>query len=134
MNLKSKARVLLVEDNSLVADVLRFNLRMAGYTVDVAKTGQDALEKAKDEQFDLVLTDERMPIMNGSEFCRLLRSDERYSETPIIFITAKKYEREMNLVGDELGVSAVFHKPFSPHRLLDAIGSALEARPPILCA
>ena len=122
MNDTSKATILVAEDDVTVAMIAAFNLERAGFSVEVASNGGDALNKANVKLFDLVITDEEMPLMTGQQLCRRLRDDERYAETPIIFLTAKQFELDSEHLKDELGVSAVVSKPFSPRALVDMAG------------
>jgi CheY-like chemotaxis protein len=121
----AKARILIAEDSLAAARVLQFRLESAGLSVDAARNGREALEKALRTQFDLVVTDEQMPSMSGRELCRELRSIERYARTPIILLTAKRFELDLNELKRDLGICAVFGKPFSPESLLRTIEGQL---------
>jgi CheY-like chemotaxis protein len=121
-----KTTILLVEDNEVFANVLRFNLESAGYEVVVTGDGQGALQKAPGEQFDVVLTDEDLPNMAGQDFCRRLRNEDGYAETPIIFVTANPDALCSRQVRDELNVFAVVTKPFQPRVLIETIEAAVS--------
>lgn len=120
-------KLLVAEDNTALASVLRFNLERAGFQVTVALNGRLAWEYAQDEQFDLIVTDQQMPEMTGCEFCRHLRETEAYRETPVIMLTAKGMELELPKLREELGISATFLKPFSPREIIQAVQDHLAA-------
>jgi two-component system alkaline phosphatase synthesis response regulator PhoP len=118
-------RVLVVEDDSVVADLVRFNLERAGFEVVTASNGQVALELLDREEFDLVVTDYQMPGINGAELCHKMRGQTRWSETPIVLLTAKALELDLARLRKQLGVREVFSKPFSPRALTHAVQECL---------
>ncbi|MFV1965425.1 MAG: response regulator [Pirellulaceae bacterium] len=120
--------ILIAEDDAGLASIVRFNLERAGFSATVAANGRVAWELAQRESFDIVITDHQMPEMNGQEFCQLLRSDERHAETPVIFLTGKKFEVDMTQMMEDLRVSMIMAKPFSPRALIETIRS-LSQRP-----
>ena len=83
MGAKPRANVLVVEDSLAAAKRLQISLQQAGMAVEIARNGRDAWEKTRRKQFDLVITDEQMPIMSGRQLCQHLRADDRYAQTPI---------------------------------------------------
>jgi two-component system, chemotaxis family, chemotaxis protein CheY len=107
-------RALIVDDNLALARVTQFALDRAGYETETARNGRLALEVAKASQFDVVVTDQQMPEMTGIELCRELRKLDAYVSCPIILLTAKGLELELPRLREELGINAVFSKPFSP--------------------
>ena len=117
----NRKRILVVEDNPALASVVRFNLERAAFQATVARNGREAWERLESEEFDLVVTDHQMPEMTGCELCRRMRSHERHAETDVIMLTAKGLELELPRLREELGVVAVFPKPFSPIELVQAI-------------
>lgn len=121
-------RILIAEDNVAMAQVLRFNLERAGYSVHVASNGRQALEVAALETFDLVITDFQMPRMNGDEFCRELRQLPAYRDTPVMMCTAKGLELDATQLHQELGVINLIHKPFSPRQVVEKASSLLNDR------
>ena len=120
-----KTHILVAEDDATVAMITAFSLERAGYSVDIAPNGQDAMNKANVKRFDMVITDEQMPLMSGQELCRHLRHDKRYAETPIIFVTGKRLEMQTARIEDELQVAAIMGKPFSPQALVDTVHSII---------
>jgi DNA-binding response OmpR family regulator len=122
----SRPKILVAEDSLAIAALIRVNLERNEFSVRHAPNGREAWECAQREHFDLVVTDEQMPIMSGQELCRLLRNDERYSQTPIVFITAKRFELEARHLKNDLRVSAVFGKPFSIEHLVATVSSEIS--------
>lgn len=118
-------RVLVVEDNSALAGVIRFNLVRAGLEIVIARNGREALDAACATTFDLVLTDEQMPEMCGTELCAALRKRAEYRATPIIMLTAKGLELDIDQLRERLGVTATLPKPFSPAELVSLVEESL---------
>ena len=125
MNEKPKARVLVAEDNKATAHFIRFTLERAGFFVTAAGNGMEALVAAQQHQFDLVVTDDRMPRMNGYELCLRLKDDPRYSKTPLIFVTAKRFEIESEIINSFGHDTPIINKPFSIKALLKIVGTTL---------
>ena len=123
---KQPNRILVVEDNRAMADVIRFNLSRAGYDVTVGRNGREGWEHLQTESFDLIISDYQMPEMNGEELCRLIRQDPRFDTLPVIFLSAKGLELDANTLKEELGISEVVFKPFSPRELIKIIQRRLE--------
>lgn len=123
----SRANILVVEDAFVVARRLQLSLERAGFRVDTARNGREALEKSRRKQFDLVVTDEKMPVMSGRELCRELRHDARYVRTPILFLTANPGALDAEELSGELNVSTIFEKPFRPEAILHWIENELVA-------
>lgn len=121
----SPQRVLVAEDNAALSRVLEFTLSKAGYEVAIAPNGSVAWEIAQQQPIDLVLTDQQMPLMTGTELCSNLRSSEKHAQTPVILLTAKGLEMELPYLCEELGISATFAKPFSPSQVLKTVQEIL---------
>jgi len=122
-------RILVVEDNRAMADVIRFNLSRAGYDVTIGRNGREGWEHLQTGSFDLIISDYQMPEMNGEELCRLIRQDPRFNKIPVIFLSAKGLELDANTLKEELGISEVVFKPFSPRELIQIIQRRLEQEP-----
>ena len=120
-------QVLVAEDNAALASVLRFNLERAGFAVTVAHNGRQAWEQAQRQQFDLIVTDQQMPELTGSELCGRLRGLANYDRTPVIMLTAKGLELELDRLKSELGIAATFLKPFSPREIVKTVEEELAA-------
>lgn len=117
--------ILLVEDNSALAEIFRFNLQAEGFHVTVAHNGFQALECAEAVTVDLVLTDYGMPGMTGAEFCRIIRRDSRYAETPIMLMTAYSRDLDFPRLREELNLAHLWSKPLSPSELVASIKTLL---------
>ena len=110
-------RVLVVEDERDVAELLRYNLAREGFDVIVAPHGADALRFAREQQPDVILLDIMVPQMNGWEVCRRLKEDPETRPIPIIMVTGRAEEGD-KVLGFELGADDYVTKPFSPRELV----------------
>jgi two-component system phosphate regulon response regulator PhoB len=122
----TKGRILLIEDDRAVAEPLTYSLRQAGYEVLVATDGQDGITQAQLKSPDVILLDIMLPVVDGLDVCRRLRSDALTRDLPIIMLTAKTEESDQ-LVGFSLGADDYVSKPFSVKILLERI-KALRRR------
>ncbi len=120
-----RSKVLIAEDNPVMADVLRRALQHAGFDVQIANTGLKAVEACITYDFDAVVTDYHMPEMNGIEFVEALRNGDRNSTTPVIFVSGKGLELDSEMLRREFGVRAVMFKPFSPQELIRSLRNCL---------
>jgi DNA-binding response OmpR family regulator len=121
----AKPLILLVEDN---ADVVAYTAGcLPDYRLAVGKDGKEGYEIAKEVIPDLILTDVMMPLMDGFELCKLLRSDEHTSHIPIIMLTAKA-GIESKLEGLSAGADVYLEKPFNKEELLIRVNKLLELR------
>ncbi len=112
-----KKKILIVEDEKNIAQVLAFNLMQAGYAYDIAYDGEEGLKKALSGDFDLILLDIMLPKMDGYTVCRGVRMK---LDTPIIMVTAKEEEID-KIMGLDLGADDYVTKPFSINVLLARI-------------
>jgi len=119
-------RILIVDDEPPIIDVLEYNLKKANYEVIVAHDGQEALEKARCQRPDLVILDLMLPKLDGLEVCRALR---REGDLPIIMLTAKDEEVD-RVVGLELGADDYVVKPFSVRELVARVKTVLRRSGP----
>ncbi len=108
-------KILVVDDEPNIVDILRFNLQREGYEVLAAYDGQEGLDKARSEGPDLILLDVMLPEKDGFQVCEELRKTDRL--TPIIMLTAREEERD-RVMGLELGADDYVVKPFSVRELL----------------
>ncbi len=120
-------RVLVVEDNPTLADVLRFNLQRAKLDVTVALDGAIALQHLRSEAVDLLITDYQMPGLNGAELCSLVRQEPKLARLPIVMCSAKGCELDRRLLSESFGVAHIVHKPFSMRQIVDLVKTLLEA-------
>jgi len=119
------ARVLVIEDETDLAQVLEYNLKQAGIDVSLAARGRDGLRLAAEQRPDLVLLDLMLPDMSGIEVCRTLKADARTRETPVLILTAKGEEID-RVVGFEIGAEDYVVKPFSVRELLLRVQALLR--------
>jgi CheY-like chemotaxis protein len=122
-----KAKILVCEDNSALSGVICFNLVRAGFQVTTVANGRLALETLQKESFDLVLSDQQMPMMTGIQLCESIRQLPAHRRTPFILLTAKCMEIDFVKLQQTLGISAALPKPFSPSELVACIEEALAA-------
>jgi phosphate regulon transcriptional regulator PhoB len=118
------ARILVVDDEPHIVELVRYNLLQEGYHVSSAGDGELALEKVRSERPDLVVLDIMLPGLDGLEVCRRLRQE---SAVPVIMLTAKSGELE-RVVGLEIGADDYVTKPFSPRELVARIRAVLRRR------
>ena len=119
--------ILVVEDDRALANVLEYNLSSEGFAVNCAMDGQDALNQARARKPDLVLLDVMIPVLDGIQVCRQLRSDPATTNTPIIMLTAKGEETDQ-VVGFSVGADDYVTKPFSVRILLERVKALLRRR------
>lgn len=119
------SKILIVDDEPDVADLVAMNLRNEGYKVITADNGESGLTKAATESPHLIVLDLMLPKMSGLEVCKALKRDTATSKIPIIMLTAKSDEVD-RIVGLELGADDYVTKPFSPRELLLRIQSILR--------
>jgi CheY-like chemotaxis protein len=129
--LDRKSRVLVVEDNAALSGVICFNLVRAGFEVIPATNGRAALDLLqKGGQFDLILSDQQMPMLTGIQLCENIRQLPGHKKTPFILLTAKCMEIDFVKLQQQLGITAALPKPFSPSELVTCIEDALAASCP----
>lgn len=117
--------ILVVEDDRALAGVLEYNLSSEGFNVTCAMDGQDALNQARAKTPDLVLLDVMIPVLDGVQVCRQLRSEPSTKNTPIIMLTAKGEETDQ-VVGFSVGADDYVTKPFSVRVLLERVKALLR--------
>ena len=121
------ARILVVEDESDIRELISFTLTFSGYEVTGATNGEEALEIAAEENFDLILLDVRMPRLSGYDACKQMRKMDRTKDTPIVFLSAKGQENDMR-AGLAAGADQYILKPFAPADLVVEIKQILAER------
>jgi DNA-binding response OmpR family regulator len=116
------AKILIVDDETPIIDMLSYNLKQANYSVVVAMDGEQALAQARKEQPDLIILDLMLPYIDGLEVCKTLRKEQ---DVPIIMLTARDDEID-RVVGLELGADDYVVKPFSVRELLVRVKNVLR--------
>ena len=110
-------KVLVVEDEADVAEMIRYNLGKEGYDVRLSGNGADALRQAKEARPDVILLDIMVPQLNGWEICRRLKQDRDTQAIPVIMVTGRVEEGD-KVLGFEMGADDYVTKPFSPRELM----------------
>src|SRR5438876_1338560 len=118
-------RVLLVEDEQDVAELIRYNLTKEGYDVVISGNGNDALRLAREHRPDVILLDIMVPQLNGWEVCRRLKKDPELAAIPVIMVTGRVEEGD-KVLGFELGADDYVTKPFSPRELVARIRAVVR--------
>jgi two-component system phosphate regulon response regulator PhoB len=118
-------RILVIDDEPDLLELVRINLDQAGYTVETAHSGRDAIESLRRSRPDLIVLDLMLPDVSGTEICRRVRSDAKLAQIPIIMLTAKANEVD-RVVGFELGADDYVTKPFSPRELCLRVAAILR--------
>ena len=122
------SRILVVEDDPDIAELVEHHLSRAGFETDVVGTGTEALEQIR-QRPDLVVLDLMLPGLSGLELCRLMRGDPQTAAVPIIMLTARA-EEESRVQGLELGADDYVTKPFSPRELVARLRAVLRRTQP----
>ena len=112
--------ILAVDDSAAMRQLLSVTLKNAGYNVVEAVDGQDALEKAGLRDFDLVLTDQNMPRLDGIGLTKKLRDNPKFKTTPILILTTESSD-QMKQAGRGAGATGWLVKPFDPTKLIEVI-------------
>ena len=118
------ARILVAEDERDIRDLIVYTLGFGGYEVIEAGDGEEAVRLAQEEVVDLILLDVRMPRMTGYQACTELKKDERTANIPIVFLSAKGQEDEIQK-GLEVGAEEYILKPFAPDQLNKHVAKVL---------
>ena len=118
-------RILVVDDDPVIVRMLESKLQSNGYEVITSQEATNGLEIAIKEFPDLIILDVMMPIVNGYNFCRLLKSQEKHKDIPIMMLTSRS-EAEDRRIGKEVGADAYVLKPFNIDELLGTVRSLLR--------
>jgi DNA-binding response OmpR family regulator len=121
------AKILIAEDERDIRELVTFTLRYAGHEVHQATNGEEALNLAKELIPELILMDVRMPKMTGYEACRHMKADEKLKNVPVVFLSAKGQETEIQ-TGLEVGASDYILKPFAPDQLIKRVSEILAKK------
>ena len=126
----ARERVLVVDDEQDLLELVSYNLNKEGFRVVCVSTGEEALTAAKRDVPDLILLDLLLPTVDGLEVCRRLKSDPRTQHIPVLMLTAKSEEADI-VRGLELGADDYVPKPFSPRVLMARIKAVLRRKPSV---
>jgi phosphate regulon transcriptional regulator PhoB len=118
-------RVLVVDDEPDIVELVTYNLKREGFDVSSSFDGEDALARIRKEKFDFVILDLMLPGLQGMEICRIMRSDPLTKNIPVIMLTAKGEEID-KILGLEMGADDYITKPFSPRELLARIKTVMR--------
>lgn len=120
-----KKRILVVDDEKDLVEMLTIRLEANDYEVFVAYDGQEGLDKARALKPDLIILDLMLPKLDGYKVCRMLKFDEKYKQIPIILFSARAQESDVRL-GKEVGADDYLTKPFEPEILLAKIKELIK--------
>ena len=123
--MSNKKKILIVDDESDIVELLSLRLESEGFEVISAGDGYTALDKARKDKPDLIILDLMLPKINGYKVCRILKFDEKHKGIPIIIFTARGQEQDKQL-GKEVGADAYLVKPFEPQILMKTINKLLS--------
>ena len=118
-------KILVVDDEDTLCEVLKFNLEIAGFSVDVANSAEEALQMKPLSQYSLILLDVMMAQMSGFTFARILKADDDTKNIPIIFLTAKDNEDDM-VAGLNIGADDYIYKPYTIRNVMTRVNAVLR--------
>ena len=121
------AKILVIEDEESIQELISYNLEKERYRVVCAGTGEDALRRLRTDEFSLVLLDLMLPGIDGLEVCRNIRKNPSTAAVPVMMVTAKGEESDI-VAGLELGADDYLVKPFSPRVLVARVKALLRRR------
>jgi len=118
------ARILIAEDEPDIRELVAFTLRFAGHEVTTTVNGEEALQQASHLIPDIIIMDVRMPRMTGYEACRLMKADHNLKDIPVMFLSAKGQDSEIQ-AGLDVGAEEYLLKPFAPTQLAEHVKAIL---------
>jgi DNA-binding response OmpR family regulator len=118
------AKIVIAEDEPDIRELIAFTLRFAGHEVITGVNGEEGYELTKKERPDLVMFDVRMPKMTGYDACKKIKADPEISHTPVVFLSAKGQENEIEQ-GLDAGADEYLLKPFAPDQLVEHVKAIL---------
>lgn len=123
-----KEKILVVDDEKDILELIDYNLSKNGYRVKTATTGEEALELIKENDYDLIILDLMLPGIDGFDITKIIKADKHKSSIPIVMVTAKSDEAD-KVAGLEIGADHYVTKPFSPRELLAIVKATLRRKP-----
>ncbi len=121
----AKARILVVEDEKDILELIDMNLEREGYKVKCVESGEDCIKAAREKLPDLIILDLMLPGMDGLDVCRIIKNDSKTRHIPVIMLTAKGEESDV-ITGLEMGADDYMTKPFSPKVLIARVKAVLR--------
>ena len=125
--MESSYKILVVDDENDILEFIQYNLKKEGYEVHLAHNGQEAIDIAKKVKPDLILLDVMMPVMDGIEACKQIKSDSDLEKTFIVFLTARA-EEYSEIAGFNAGADDYIAKPIKPRVLISRINAILRRK------
>jgi two-component system alkaline phosphatase synthesis response regulator PhoP len=125
MSTPAKQKILVVDDEPDILELIEYNLKKEGYQVYTARNGQEAVAEAKRSQPDLIILDIMMPKMDGIEACRIMRAMPEFKNTFMVFLTARS-EEYSEIAGFNVGADDYIAKPIKPRALVSRINAILR--------
>ena len=129
MSTSAKQKILIVDDEPDILELIEYNLKKEGYQVYTAKNGQEAVSEAKKVLPDLIVLDIMMPKMDGIEACRIMRTMPEFKNTFMVFLTARS-EEYSEIAGFNVGADDYIAKPIKPRALVSRINAILRRNAP----
>jgi DNA-binding response OmpR family regulator len=126
----SRVNILVIDDESDLVELLKYNLAKEGYNVEFAFNGFDGIKIAEVVKPDIIILDLMLPDINGYEVCKRMKQNSRLSGVPVIFLSAKQEEVD-KILGFEAGAEDYIIKPFSVNELLARVRAILKRMPPV---
>ena len=123
-----KEKILIVDDEKDILELIDYNLSKNGYRVKTVTTGEEALELIKENDYDLIILDLMLPGVDGFDLCKIIKADKQKASIPIVMVTAKSEEAD-KVAGLEIGADHYVTKPFSPRELLAIVKATLRRSP-----
>lgn len=118
-------KILVVDDEPHITELIQFNLELNDYSVEIAGNGKEAIEKAKADAFDLIILDVMLPFVDGFGVLKILKKDDKYKDVPILMLTAKSSETD-KVLGLETGADDYLTKPFGIKELMARVNVLLR--------
>ena len=123
-----KEKILVVDDEKDILELIDFNLSKNGYRVRSVTSGEEALDLIKENDYDLIILDLMLPGVDGFDICKIIKADKNKANIPIVMVTAKADEAD-KVAGLEIGADHYVTKPFSPRELLAIVKATLRRTP-----
>jgi two-component system, OmpR family, alkaline phosphatase synthesis response regulator PhoP len=126
-DMENPFKILVVDDENDILEFIQYNLKKEGYEVHLAHNGQEAIDVGKKIKPDLILLDVMMPVMDGIEACKIMKSDATFDKTFIVFLTARS-EEYSEIAGFNAGADDYIAKPIKPRVLVSRISAILRRK------